>query len=163
MKKETYVRMTNTINSSSALRDTIIWADRIVTKLSYIAYPVFLVILFMQKDSGLLRAVLVPGISFVVLSIFRKIYNAPRPYEVFGTPSVIKKDTRGKSFPSRHVFSIFVIAATVFQFYHVAGTALAAAGIIMAAVRVLGGVHFTKDVIVGAAVGIICAAVGFAI
>ena len=51
----------------------------------------------------------IPGISFVAVSIFRKCYNAKRPYEIYDFKPLIPKDTIGKSFPSRHVFSIFVI------------------------------------------------------
>ena len=74
---------------------------------------------------------------------------------------MIKKDTKGKSMPSRHVFSIFVIAVTVFYFCHPAGIVLGAAGVIMAAARVAGGVHFPADVAVGAAAGIVSGIAGF--
>lgn len=104
---------------------------------------------------------MVPGISFVVISVFRYLYCAPRPYEVFDLPPVIPKDTRGKSFPSRHVFSIFIIGMTFFWKMPLAGVLIGAAGIFMAVVRVLGGVHFPKDVIAGAALGILAGLVGF--
>ena len=48
----------------------------------------------------------------MVVSVSRKIINEPRPYEKYGVPPVLDKDTSGKSFPSRHVFSVFVIAVT---------------------------------------------------
>ena len=64
---------------------------------------------FYKKDPDAVRALLVPGISFGAVSLFRWAFRAPRPYEVFETTPVIKKNTKGKSFPSRHVFSIFVI------------------------------------------------------
>ena len=162
MKKETYVKRMDSVNSSPFIYNLVVWSDRILTKTVYLAYPVFLIVLFMHRDAGLLRAVLVPGVSFVLVSVFRRICNAPRPYTVFDTPPVIKKETLGKSFPSRHIFSIFVIAATVFRFYPAAGTVLGAAGIVMASARVAGGVHFPRDVIAGAAIGIICSVIGFA-
>lgn len=97
----------------------------------------------------------------MLLSVFRYVYCAPRPYEVFDLPPMLNKNTKGKSFPSRHVFSAFVIAFTVFWYYPVPGAILGVLGVIMATVRVLGGVHFIKDVVVGAVFGIISGVVGF--
>ena len=74
---------------------------------------------------------------------------------------MIKKDTRGKSFPSRHVFSAFIIAMTVFYFMPACGVILLALGIVMALARVAGGVHFVKDVAAGALMGIGCGIIGF--
>ncbi len=161
MKKETYENMIRSIQSSGILKNIVLICDGVFTKLAYLAYPVLLIVLAAGRSGELVRAVAVPGISFILLSIFRYLYNAPRPYEVFGISPVIKKDTKGKSMPSRHVFSIFVIAATVYYFCHPAGIALAAAGIVLAAARVAGGVHFPADVITGAVLGAACGLTGF--
>lgn len=161
MTKETYLKMTESFRGNQKRQKAIILIDSILTKIAYIAYPILLAALYLQKDPGFLRAVLVPGISFVVISVFRYLYCAPRPYEVFELPPVIPKDTKGKSFPSRHVFSIFIIAMTFFWKVPLAGVLIGAAGIFMAVVRVLGGVHFPKDVIAGAALGILAGLVGF--
>lgn len=161
MKRETYKKMTETIRASSALFGCVTCSDKILTKISYIIYPVFLIYIITKGEPETAKAVLVPAISFVILSIFRYLYCAPRPYEVFGLPPVLDKNTKGKSFPSRHVFSAFVIAFTIFHFYPVFGIVLGILGVIMAAVRVLGGVHFTKDVIAGALVGIASGVIGF--
>ena len=106
-----------------------------------------------------------PGISFVLLSLFRKGVNRKRPYEFFGTPSLIPKKTQGKSFPSRHVFSIFVIAMSWLYLFpwEPAGVILLAAGLLLAALRVLAGVHYLSDVVAGALIGILAAAIGYQI
>ena len=74
---------------------------------------------------------------------------------------VLEKDTKGKSFPSRHVFSVFVIAVTVFVRNPVAGCILAMIGIMIAVIRVIGGVHTVWDVTAGAAVGILSGVIGY--
>ena len=126
MTKETYLKMTESFRGNPKRQKAIILIDSILTKIAYIAYPVLLAALYLQKDTGLARAVLVPGISFVVISVFRYLYCAPRPYEVFDLPPVIPKDTRGKSFPSRHVFSIFIIGMTFFWKMPLAGVLIGA-------------------------------------
>ena len=76
-------------------------------------------------------------------------------------PPVIEKDTSGKSFPSRHVFSVFIIAMTIFYQHSGPGVILGLVGVGLAAIRVVGGVHEPKDVIVGALAGILCGVIGF--
>lgn len=101
------------------------------------------------------------AVSFVGLSVVRKIINAPRPYEKFDMSPVLEKDTKGKSFPSRHVFSVFIIAMTIFYEHSGAGVLLGIIGLLLGIVRVLVGVHEPKDIIVGALAGIVCGIVGY--
>ena len=147
-------------------RKTIIALNYILTKAVYILYPLLLLYLaathLTDMDPGLLPAVLVPGISFVLVSIFRYLYNAPRPYEMPGAKEpVIKKDAPGKSFPSRHIFSIFIIADTLFWVWPIPGIIVGIAGTVLAVCRVMGGVHFPRDVIAGALIGIACGIIGY--
>lgn len=110
----------------------------------------------LQKLYGeMLLCVVVPAVSFVLVSVFRKFYSAPRPYEILDIQPLIKKNTKGKSFPSRHVFSVFMIGMTYFYMYWPAGIAIGILGIALAYVRVVGGVHFPKDIAAGALIGIL--------
>lgn len=161
MTKETYIELTEPLRKHPGKTRLVIIVNKILTGFVYLVYPSFLLLLFWQKDAFLLRAVLVPAISFVGVSLFRKWYNAPRPYEKFDIPPVIAKDTKGKSFPSRHVFSVFVIAVTIFYRYPVIGLVLGLVGIGLALIRVLGGVHEPRDVMAGALIGILCGVLGY--
>ena len=100
---------------------------------------------------------------FAAVTAFRYAFNAPRPYEALSIDPLIKKDTRGKSFPSRHTFSMFMIAASWFAWQPAVGAALFAAGALMAVVRIVGGVHFPCDVVAGALVAIVSAVVGYGV
>lgn len=135
--------------------------NRILTTAVYIAYPLAVALLLYAGDPRVRKCIAVPGISFVLVSAFRYFLNAPRPYEALNIQPLIHKDTRGKSFPSRHVFSIFVIAMTFFYLYRPLGIVLFASGSILAVIRVLGGVHFPRDVIAGALFGIFSGLLGF--
>lgn len=114
---------------------------------------------------ALIYAIAVPAVSFVAVSLLRRIINAPRPYEVFDAQPVIAKDTLGKSFPSRHTFSIFLIGMTFCTCCPLSwsGPAILILGCALATIRVLAGVHFPRDVIAGAVAGILCGYVGFCI
>jgi membrane-associated phospholipid phosphatase len=135
--------------------------NKIITLSVYTIYPLVLIYLIYSGDTRIWRVVLAPAISFILVSIFRNILNAPRPYEVTGATPIIKKDTKGKSFPSRHVFSVFVIGATLYFISSPLGIALMLAGCILAVLRVIGGVHFPRDVIAGAVIGILSGILGF--
>lgn len=136
-------------------------ANRVSTAFVYAVYVIYLLVLLLQDRVQLLPAILIPGISFVLLSLYRDRRNAPRPYEVLNIQPLIVKHTKGHSFPSRHVFSVFVIAFTVGMQYLWAGIVLGIVGIAICIIRVLGGVHFPKDVLAGLALGLLSGAIGF--
>lgn len=135
--------------------------NTVITTLVYGTYPLVLGLLIYTQDERFWRVLLAPMISFILVSIFRTYLNAPRPYEVADTDPIIKKDTKGKSFPSRHVFSVFVIATTLFYISKPLGIFLMVIGFILAILRVVGGVHFPRDVIAGALIGILSGFLGF--
>lgn len=161
MKEQTYRAVADAVRDNPFIKSYIIWFNRIVTGAVYLLYPALLVLLFAAKNSGLLPAVLIPGISFILLSVFRDRINRPRPYEVFEMEPVINKKTKGHSFPSRHIFCMFLIAVTVFYFYPIPGVLIGVAGAALAVNRVIGGVHFVRDVVWGALIGIACGVIGF--
>ncbi len=136
-------------------------ANRFLTYFCYVLYPVLLIYLAVRLDMRFWKALLVPGISFVLLSLARKKLNFLRPYEVLEIHPIIKKDTKGKSMPSRHVFSMFVIAATYLWILPPVGILLLVLGALLACVRVVGGVHFPRDVLAGAAAGLLAGLIGY--
>lgn len=161
MTKESYIKITGIIRDNPKRIQQTKYLNKLLTGFVFVLYPVFLLILFAQKNPFLLRAILVPAISFVAVSVFRKVVNVPRPYEKFGIPPVLEKDTKGKSFPSRHVFSVFIIAMTIFYIHNDAGAILCVIGAGLALIRVVGGVHEPRDVVAGAIVGILIGIIGY--
>lgn len=133
----------------------------LITTLIYITYPLVLFYLIYTRNERFWRVLLAPAISFVFVSMIRHYIDAPRPYEVKEIDPIIKKETKGNSFPSRHVFSAFVIATTLYFISKPLGILLMIAGFLLAVLRVIGGVHFPRDVIVGAIIGIVSGVLGF--
>lgn len=103
--------------------------------------------------------VVVPGVAFLLVSWYRRRFNAPRPYERCAIEPLVPRDGAGQSFPSRHAFSAFTIATCWFAASVPAGAALLVAAAALACCRVLGGAHFPRDVIAGAALGVAVGAV----
>lgn len=158
MTAEQYTRWTKPFRGKELLVQKL---NRMLTDLGWLMYPVLLAALVLNRDPRLLRCILVPGVSFVIVTLVRRWINAPRPYEALDIDPIIHKDTKGQSMPSRHVFSIFVIAMTYLWVWPVMGVLLLVLSVVMAGLRVIGGVHFPRDVLVGALCGIVSALVGY--
>ncbi|MFR4350101.1 MAG: phosphatase PAP2 family protein [Roseburia sp.] len=161
MTGDTYIKITGLLRNHPGRIRLVKIANNALTGFVFFLYPAFLLTLYLQKNPFLWRATLIPASTFAAVSLFRRILNVPRPYEKFGVQPALEKDSSGKSFPSRHVFSIFVIAVTVFRIYPAAGSLLAVAGVILGLIRVVGGVHEPRDVIAGGLIGIASGVIGY--
>lgn len=117
--------------------------------------------LAVHADIRVVRYLIVCALSFILATMLRKKLNKPRPYQLYNIDPLIAKNTQGKSFPSRHVFSATVISCAFWWLSPVAGIIGFLVVALLAAIRVVGGVHFPKDVIAGIAMGVLCGLVGF--
>ena len=85
----------------------------------------------------------VVALGFAAVSAYRSCLNAPRPYERCAISPLIVRDGAGESFPSRHAFSAFAIAASWFAAAAPVALALLAVAALLAVCRVLG--RFSGD------------------
>lgn len=157
MTKEQYERWSAPFRKNAIRIKILKEIDKWITGAVFLAYPALLAYLFLQGNfRQMCFSIGIPGGSFLAVSLFRSIYSAPRPYEVLEITPLILKETKGKSFPSRHVFSAFIIGMTFLPVLKPIGILILAAGTVMAFIRVIGGVHFPKDTAAGALFGILC-------
>lgn len=131
--------------------------NRFMTVVIPIVYLTLLVITYLQEGLGkqVLMYVFIPASGFVILSFLRKKINAPRPYEEWDIKPLLDRDSPGQSMPSRHVFSATIISMACLHTSLTMGMICLILSAFLGLVRVLGGVHYPKDV----AVGYICALV----
>ena len=161
MTKESYEKLLKPFKKNKAAATALNIVNKTLTAFVYVSYPSLLFYLFLFEREKLIKSVLVPAIMLAVVSALRKIIDRPRPYSAFNTESVIKKEKQGESMPSRHTFSVFIIAMTFLYTIPMLSVPLFAAGIILGTVRILGGVHYPSDILAGAAIGLVFGAVGF--
>ena len=121
----------------------------------FVAYPILIIYVFFTQRSEIFKVVLVPLSVLVFVSVFRKLLNKKRPYEVYGIPSVFNKQTKGESMPSRHTASAFIIAMTFLYIDFDLGVTALSMATLIALSRVLAGAHFIRDVLVGMAISIL--------
>ena len=125
--------------------------NRIMTVLMPLAYMALLGTSSMSKGLGkeFSTYILVPASGFVLLTLVRKWINQPRPYETWEIIPLLDKDSSGNSMPSRHVFSATIISMACMHASLPIGMICLTLSAFLGLVRVLGGVHYPKDVVVG--------------
>lgn len=154
MTEQQYKKISKPFRKSQSLQKGLKIANKVAVCFMACVYGMSLLRAFQCGLFEAAAAVMIPGIWFVLLSAFRSWYSAKRPYEVWNIRPLLEKDTKGKSFPSRHVFSAFMIASVCITYMPYVGMAAMVVAGILAWIRVIAGVHFTKDVLAGAVVGI---------
>ena len=118
MNLEQYTKINNFFIRHSSAFSILLTANRLLTACGFLLYPLLLLCLLTKKNIAMLISfIAIPALCFLAVTIFRKVVNKKRPYEKLPIQSLIKKDKKGQSFPSRHVFSIFLIATLWFCFW----------------------------------------------
>ena len=177
-----YNKMYNYIISHNTLKHIILFLYKVLPYAVAISYFVLIIMCFRSKDSIITptlsfsvdatgyvetsnifvtsKLILTPLTSFIVVSFFRKCIDARRPYTKYNITPLVKKDKTGESMPSRHIFSITIIAMCWLYIYPPVGIVLFVLTAILAVLRVITGVHFIRDVIAGIVIGVLCGFVG---
>ena len=155
--QEWYGHIAGKIENKSFLLSLLKSFNRLMTVVMPIVYLTLLVTTYLQQGFGkqVLMYVFVPASGFVILSLFRKKINAPRPYEVWEVVPLLDRDSPGQSMPSRHVFSATIISMACLHASLTMGMICMTLSAFLGLVRVLGGVHFPKDVVVGYICGLV--------
>ena len=124
--------------------------NRFMTIVMPMIYLTLLAITYLQQGLGkqVWIYVFVPASGFVILSFLRKKINAPRPYEEWTIKPLLDRDSPGQSMPSRHVFSATIISMACCHASLSLGGILLVLSALLGLVRVFGGVHYPKDVVV---------------
>ena len=124
--------------------------NRFMTVVMLIVYLTLLATTYFQEGLGKQVGIylFIPASGFVILSFLRKKINAPRPYEEWDIKPLLDRDSPGQSMPSRHVFSATIISMACFHASLSLGVILLVLSALLGLVRVLGGVHYPKDVVV---------------
>ena len=149
--QEWYDHIAGNIENKPFLLSLLRTFNRFMTVVMPIVYLTLLTTIYFREGLGkqVLIYVFVPATGFVILSLLRKKINAPRPYEKWDIKPLLDRDSPGQSMPSRHVFSATIISMACFHASLSIGIILLVLSALLGLVRVLGGVHFPRDVVVG--------------
>lgn len=164
MKGEQYKSMSTYFSQTKARSHTIKALHDVLPLVMYIFYPLQLICLAVNNGPGsevFLRFTLIPLGTFLLVTVLRMLINAPRPYEKYHYTPPVRKTTEGKSFPSRHTVSAFIIAMAFLYLQPSLGVIMLGIAVAIGVTRVLAGVHFIRDVVSGAVMGVAIGILGF--
>ena len=164
MKSESYKSMSVYFSETKTRSTTIKALHDVLPLILYIFYPIQVITLGVTEGFGsevFLRFTLIPLGTLIVVSILRLIINAKRPYEAMDYTPAVEKSTTGKSFPSRHTVSAFIIAMAFMYLQPTVGAIMLVLAAAIGVTRVLSGVHYIRDVVGGAIIGTVIGILGF--
>ena len=149
--QEWYGHVASNIKNKPFLLRSLRAFNRFMTVVMPMIYLTLLATTYLQEGLGkqVLVYVFIPASGFVILSFLRKKINAPRPYEEWDIKPLLDRDSPGQSMPSRHVFSATIISMACMHASLPIGMICLTLSAFLGLVRVLGGVHYPKDVVVG--------------
>lgn len=136
--------------------------DKVVVFLaSYLAYiliALFLALLLISHYSRRekLQILLVAGVStiiarFGITELIRFFYHRPRPFADLTVNQLLTSNEW--SFPSGHAAFFFALSTAVYLYNKKWGISFFIATILMTVSRVIAGIHYPSDVLVGAVIG----------
>ena len=155
--QEWYDHIAGNIGNKPFLLSLLRTFNRFMTVVMPMIYLTLLAITYIQEGLGKQVGIylFIPASGFVILSFLRKKINAPRPYEEWTIKPLLDRDSPGQSMPSRHVFSATIISMACFHVGLSVGVILLVLSALLGLVRVLGGVHYARDVVVGYICGLV--------
>ena len=161
--QEWYGHVASNIKNKPFLLSLLRTFNRFMTVVMPIIYLTLLATIYLQQGFGkqILMYVFIPASGFVILSFLRKKINSPRPYEEWDIKPLLDRDSPGQSMPSRHVFSATIISMACLHASLTMGMICLTLSAFLGLVRVLGGVHYPKDVVVGYICGLVWGVIFF--
>lgn len=156
MNEKHFIYMTNFFRVSKTRTYLVKICSKILPILVVLIYFFSILYLAVERDTRIVLFILVPAIDFIFISLFRNYKNNTRPYDLYNfTPLINFESGKGKSFPSRHTASAFIIAMACLYINKYLGIFAFIIAFLIGLSRVLSGVHFPKDVIAGMTISIL--------
>ena len=129
------------------------WLDRMLTGGFYLAFLLELLLLSLSAPSRGGIFLLCAALAFSFTWLLRRLLGMKRPYQ---NESILLQPRRGTndSFPSLHAFSAFFIATSAFTISPLLSYFLLSAAALLCILRVCLSIHYPRDVVGGAFLGV---------
>ena len=163
MTRERYQAICSWFNARPAVRTALRAVNGGAVAAVYALYIGLLIWLAWQRQVLFWGVLCVPAAAFCSGTLLRAAIDRPRPYAALGFVPLFPKAVQGQSMPSRHCFCAAAIAVAAAAVSAPLGVLAAVLAVLIAAGRVLAGVHWPSDVLAGLAFGAAVGAAGFAV
>ncbi|MCC5909735.1 MAG: phosphatase PAP2 family protein [Clostridiaceae bacterium] len=125
------------------------WSSRIFALIYFIGIGVLL----LRKSKQIIPFTIAPATAFIAVQFIRYIYLRPRPFVALDIESLINHAPNG-SLPSMHTVSAFVIGMAIWHLHKRLGKYVLVLAAITGLSRVMVGVHYPLDILLGALLAI---------
>lgn len=162
MNEKLFFILFNFANKSEIRKRFIVLLINFTQKLFFFSYIItFFYILFKQYNFIIiLKYLCVPFFAFLIARILRIILKIKRPFEKFNLKSLIYHKG-GNSFPSNHSTSAMVLAFSIGYIFNFFIVFLIIFAIITGVLRIMAGLHYPTDVLMGFFIGFCFGYFGF--
>ncbi len=150
-------------NSLNSLVLEHFWFDTLLIFLAeYLPYILIaLLVLFLIKNFRkycpmVFSAFLAGGLAEIVVLLIRLFFYKERPFLTEQVNTLLNHSLSG-SFPSAHSAFFFALSTAVFFYNKKTGLIFYLASLLMVVSRVISGIHWPSDILVGIGLGILCA------
>ena len=150
IKKKQFIKTTTAIKNNKTLYNVIKFLYKFLPLVLFLGYPIMVIYLVALWDLRFIKVLTIPAVTFLAVTVMRILINRPRPYEKYSFTPVFPKDTKGKSFPSRHTASAFIISYAFLYICPVLGVISMVISAFLSLLRPVVGVHYVSDVLVSA-------------
>ena len=149
IKEKQFIKSTDAIKNNRTLYSILKFIYKFLPLVLFVAYPIMIIYLLIVWDLRFIRVITIPAFTFLAVTVMRILINRPRPYERYSFTPVFPKDTKGKSFPSRHTASAFIISYAFLYINPVLGVISMVISAFLSLLRPVVGVHYVSDVVGG--------------
>lgn len=149
INRKQYLKSIEKIKNNKTIYNIVRFIYKFVPFAIFIGYPILIAYLIFTKDTRFIKVIIIPLITFIGITIMRILINRTRPYEKYNFTPLFPKDTKGKSFPSRHTASGFIISYAFLYINPTLGFICLGISFLMAILRPLAGVHYISDIVAG--------------
>lgn len=160
MKHSSVETLVRKVNGSEKIRTVLRIFTYLVSALSVAVFLLMLLHFMRASIFELLKYLIVLGFPFLLVGVLRRVIKAPRPYELYDFIEHPSRRGTGNSFPSKHAFSVFAIGTLCLFVFPILGAVTLVFGALLCFCRVAEGIHFVRDVLAGAIIGVISSLIG---
>ena len=149
IKEKQFIKTTTAIKNNKTLYNVIKFLYKFLPLVLFLGYPIMVIYLVALWDLRFIKVLTIPAVTFLAVTVMRILINRPRPYEKYSFTPVFPKDTKGKSFPSRHTASAFIISYAFLYICPVLGVVSMVISALLSFLRPVVGVHYVSDILGG--------------
>jgi undecaprenyl-diphosphatase len=141
----------------SAIGQAAVLTTRLSSKVFQALYFGAVLMLLLMRDIRIFPFLVGPAAGLVITRRIRHAWKRRRPFVELPVQSLVRH-AKDNSFPSMHAMSAFVIGMSVWYIHAVAGGVVLLLAGATGLSRVLVGVHYPLDIVVGAVMGVLIGA-----